>query len=86
MTILYNFPKLLDRILLNLFRRWSVIMSFLMMSWLCHQYVRMWRNFIGFFFSRHGVEHWARKTHFLMLSPPLYVLGFAVWLNVCAFI
>jgi len=42
MTTRFNFPNLLDRILLYLFWRWSVIMSFLMTSRLCHHYISMW--------------------------------------------
>jgi len=38
----FNFLKLLDRMLLYLFRRWSVITSFLMTSRLRHHYVSMW--------------------------------------------
>jgi len=42
MTMRFNSRTLLDRILLYLFRRWSVITLFLMMSRLRHHYVVMW--------------------------------------------
>jgi len=42
MTMHFNFLKLLDRILLHLFRRWYVITSFLMTSRLRHHYVVVW--------------------------------------------
>jgi len=41
-TMRFNFQTLLDRILLHLFRRWYVITSFLMTSWLRHHYAVMW--------------------------------------------
>jgi len=42
MTMRFNFLKLLDRILLYLFRRQYVIMTFLIMSRLRHHYIVMW--------------------------------------------
>jgi len=41
-TMHFNFLKLLDRILLHLFRRWYVIMLFLTTSRLRRHYVVMW--------------------------------------------
>jgi len=41
MRLRFNFSKLLDRILLYIFRRWSVITLFLMTSGLRHHYVAM---------------------------------------------
>jgi len=39
----FNFLKLLDRILLYLFRRWYVITSLLMTSRVRHHYASMWQ-------------------------------------------